>query len=40
MLDKFKVKDGQATGYQNGKELVTVPVKEPVVFRALRDKGL
>jgi len=39
-VDSFKVQNGNATGYQDGKELVTVPVKEPVVFRALRDKEL
>lgn len=37
-VDKFKVASGSATGYQGGKELVTVPVKEPVVFRVFRDE--
>ena len=37
-VDKFKVAGGQATAYQAGKELVTVPVKEPVVFRVYRDE--
>ncbi len=39
-VDEFKVQNGRATGYQNGRELVTVPLKEPVVFRALKDKAL
>ncbi len=37
-VDKFKVENGRATAYQNGQELVTVPVTEPLVFRAMRDK--
>ena len=39
-VDKFKVEKGMATGYQDGKELVSVPVKEPIVFRAFRDEKL
>jgi nitrate reductase beta subunit len=40
LMDGFEVKNGQATGRLDGKDLVTVPVKEPVVFRKLKDEKL
>lgn len=40
LVDRFQVRNGKATGYLKGSERVTVPVKEPVVFRALKDEKL
>lgn len=40
LVERFEVKDGQAAGYLDGKEVVTVPVKEPVIIREYKDKQL
>ena len=39
-VDSFTVDGGKAAAFQNGKELVQVPVTEPVVFRVLKDEKL
>ncbi|MBI4368789.1 MAG: dehydrogenase [Elusimicrobia bacterium] len=40
LVDKFEVKDGKALGFLNNEHLVTVPVKEPVIFRMSKDENL
>jgi nitrate reductase beta subunit len=38
VLERFEVKDGQAMGFQKGKQVVKVPVQEPIIFRVFEDK--
>ncbi len=38
VVEKFSVAEGQAAAFQGGKEVVKVPVMEPIVFRMFHDK--
>lgn len=40
IMERFDVREGYATGFNNGSEVVKVPIKEPVIIRQAYDEKL